>query len=75
MITFRHTRGPIIASAAIIQAWCLALAAVSGMTAFGVIAGEMAETAARWVILYLGLATIAVSLVVAFLGRLRRRSS
>jgi hypothetical protein len=74
MMVVRHTRGPIIASAAIIEAWCLALAVVSGMTVLGVIAGEVANEATRWVVLYLGIAVVAAFLVIAVLGRRGTRS-
>lgn len=74
MIVLRHTRGPIIASAAIIQSWCLALAVVSGMTLFGLIAGDVADEATRWVVLYLGIAAVAAFLVIAVLGRRGTRS-
>lgn len=69
MIALRHTPGPIIASAVVIQAWRLALGVVSSITALGLMAGEVAGAAARWLVLHLGIAAVAAFLVIAVLGR------
>lgn len=69
----RSGDGPILATASLLQLWCMAIAAVAIVILLRIATGSTAEILARTTLVYIGLAVIACFVVVALVAKLRRR--